>query len=212
MNFSDINIDNYFDKIFYINLDNDVEKNNQIISQFQKYSITNYERVSGTILTEIPDKAYWRNFNIQQLSEKYVLGSLGCRNSHWRITQMAMERGYEKILVFEDDVIFQTDPNELLRANLDNLQDWDMLYFGGIEEHHFGGQIVTTHAYAINKKLIEETYYMLPTSGMEVDNFYAKILFHISYNYRPEGKYLIKKIYPFNTIVQNKLYQSNIQL
>ena len=211
MNTSDITINTFFDKVFYINLDHDVERNEQMIAQFKKYGITNYERISGTVLNEIPSKMYWRNFNIERLNKKYILGGLGARNSHWRITQIAIERGYEKILIFEDDVIFQMDPNELLRANVENLKDWDMLFFGGHEEHHFNGQIVLAHAYGLNRKLIEETYHMLPASGMEVDNFYAKILFHMSYNYRPGGKYLVKKIYPFNTIIQNNLYQSNIQ-
>ena len=86
-----------------------------------------------------------------------------------------------------------------------------MLYFGGTVEEHFNGQIVGGYAYGLNRKLIEETYYMLPTSGMEVDNFYAKILYHMSYNYNLTGKYLIKKLEPFNTIKVNFDYKSNIR-
>lgn len=215
MNTLDINsvtLDSFFDKIFYINLDKDVDRNEQMIAQFKKYNITNYERVSGTVINQIPSRSFWRNFNLDRLNEKYVLGGIGARNSHWRVTSISMDRGYDKVLIFEDDVIFQTDPNELLRNNLKNLTNWDMLYFGGEEEHHFGGQIVCAHAYALNRKLIEEIYHMLPSSGMEVDNFYAKVLFHMSYNYGPNGKYSIKKIEPFNMLVQNKSYKSNIQI
>jgi hypothetical protein len=52
---------------------------------------------------------------------------------------------------------------------------------------------------------------MAAASGMEIDNFYAKIIFHMSYNYSPTGKYLIHKIYPFNTILQNKTHKSSIK-
>ena len=206
-----MNIDTFFDKVFYINMDKDVDRNDAMIAQFNKFGITNYERVAATQINEVPEKYLWRNFNVNRLNEKYILGSIGCMNSHWRIMQIALERRYQKIMILEDDVVFLQDPNTVLNQSENELIEWDMLYFGGIEEHHFGGQIVCAHAYGMNRKLIEETYHMLPASGMEVDNFYAKILFHMSYNYRPGGKYLIKKIHPFNTIIQNKLYQSNIQ-
>lgn len=204
-------LDTFFDKIFYINLDEDVSRNQSMIDQFNKYGISNYERISATKLTEIPDKFYWRNFNIERLSVKYILGSLGARNSHYKIMATALERDYSKILILEDDVVFLEDPNDILEKNKEQLSSWDMLYFGGTEEPHFGGQIVCAHAYAMNRKLIEEAYFMLPSSGMEVDNFYAKVLFHMSYNYNKIGKYDIKKMNPFNTIIQNKEFESNIQ-
>jgi GR25 family glycosyltransferase involved in LPS biosynthesis len=205
----DINI--FFDKIFYINLDKDTDRDAKMIEQFKRYNITNYERVSGTVWDVVPDISFWRNFNQDVSNEKYVLGSLGCRNSHWRITKMSLERGYNRILILEDDVIFTEDPHEILENNKNKLDNWDMLYFGGTEENDFGGQIVGAYAYCLNKKLIEEIYYMLPTSGMEVDNFYAKVLFHMSYNYNKLGKYNIKKIEPFNTVKVDFGFTSNIR-
>lgn len=206
-----MNIDTFFDKVFYINMDKDVDRNDAMIAQFNKFGITNYERVAATQINEVPEKYLWRNFNVNRLNEKYILGSIGCRNSHWRIMGICLERGYQKVLILEDDISFTENPNKVLYDNLDKLNNWDMLYFGGMEEHHFGGQIVCAHAYAVNRKLIEEIYFMLPTSGMEVDNFYAKVLYHMSYNYSPTGKYLIKKLNPFNTIVQDGSYKSNIR-
>lgn len=204
-------LDTFFDKIFYINLDADTERNEKMIEQFNKYNISNYERISATVIDSIPDKYYWRNFNVNALNEKYIKGSLGCRNSHWRIMGICLEKEYEKVLILEDDVVIKEDPNILLEKNKDLLNSWDMLYFGGTEEHHFNGQIVGAFAYALNRKLIEEIYYMLPSCGMEVDNFYAKILFHMSYNYSPTGKYIIKKIEPFNMISVDFNYESNIR-
>lgn len=205
-----MNVNEYFDKIFYINLDKDIDRNENIISQFQKYNIQNYERITATLITDYPPKYLWRNFNQDKLNDKYIIGSIGCRNSHWRIMELCLERGYNKVMILEDDIVINENPNKILENNIEKLHNWDMLYFGGNEELHFGGQIVCAHAYALNRKLIEETYFMMPTSGMEVDNFYAKILYHMSYNYSATGKYLIKKLDPFNSIVQNKSYQSNI--
>ena len=204
-------LNNFFDKIFYINLDKDTERNSNILFQFMKYDITNFERVSGVEFQEIPDKSYWRNFNLNALNEKYILGSMGCRASHKKIMDISIERGYNKILILEDDIFFTEDPNEILNKNLHQLDSWDMLYFGGSIEEHFNGQIVGAYAYGLNRKLIEETYFMLPTSGMEVDNFYAKIIYHMSYNYNLTGKYQIKKLEPFNTIKVDFNFNSNIR-
>jgi GR25 family glycosyltransferase involved in LPS biosynthesis len=195
-----MNINLFFDKIFYINLDKDTDRNVKIVEQFKRYDISNFERISGTVVDVVPDISYWRNFNQDKINEKYVLGGLGCRNSHWRIMKTALERGYNKILVLEDDIVFTKDPHQVLKDNMSKLDDWDMLYFGGTEESNFRGQIVGAYAYGLNRKLIEEIYYMLPTSGMEVDNFYAKVLFHMSYNYSKCGKYNIKKMEPFDTV------------
>jgi GR25 family glycosyltransferase involved in LPS biosynthesis len=207
----DITLNNFFDKIFYINLDKDKERNQNLLFQFEKYNITNFERISGVEFQEIPDKIYWRNFNLNALNEKYILGSMGCRASHKKIMDISMERGYNKILIFEDDIFFTEDPNEILNKNLHQLDSWDMLYFGGSIEEHFNGQIVGAYAYGLNRKLIEETYFMLPTSGMEVDNFYAKIIYHMSYNYNLTGKYQIKKLEPFNTVKVDFNFNSNIR-
>lgn len=208
---TNMNINNFFDKIFYINLDKDTDRNQKMIEQFEKHNIHNYERISGTLIENVPDISFWRNFNQDVTNEKYVKGGLGCRNSHWRIMQTSLERNYTKILILEDDVIFTEDINEVFNKNLDTFSNWDMVYFGGTEEHHFNGQIVGAFAYALNRKLIEEIYYMLPSSGMEVDNFYAKVLYHMSYNYNEIGKYQIKKIDPFNTIKVDFSFDSNIR-
>jgi len=195
-----MNIKLFFDKIFYINLDRDTDRDAKMVEQFKRYDMSNFERISGTIVEVVPDVSYWRNFNQDKINEKYVLGGLGCRNSHWKIMKTALERGYNKILILEDDVVFTKDPHQVLKDNMSKLDDWDMLYFGGTEESNFRGQIVGAYAYGLNRKLIEEIYYMLPTSGMEVDNFYAKVLFHMSYNYSKCGKYNIKKMEPFDTV------------
>lgn len=202
-------VDNYFDKVFYLNLKKDVDRNQNMIEQFDRYGIKNYERIEGTNLESVPDKSYWRNFNLEFINEKYIKGSLGCRNTHWRAIELALLRDYKRILIFEDDVIFNEDPNKILNDSIEGAEHWDMLYYGGVVEDHFRGQIVLGHAYGVSRKLIEEIYFMLPSSGMEVDNFYAKVLQQMSNNYSPTGKYIIKKMNPFNTIVQDDRHISN---
>lgn len=204
-------MNDFFDKIFYINLLKDKERNIKMLQQFQKFNITNFERIEGTVFENIPDISLWRNFNKDKIDEKYVLGSLGCRNSHWKIMKKSLERGYNKILILEDDVVFCQDIDLIFKNNRFKIENSDMVYFGGTEENNFRNQIVGAFAYSVNKKLIEEIYYMLPSSGMEVDNFYAKVLYHMSYNYNKEGIYNIKKIEPFNCIKVDFNNLSNIR-
>jgi len=202
-------INTYFDKIFYINLDKDVDRNEHILFQLAKFNITNIERVSGVVYHDVPDESLWRNFNIKE--KRYVLSSLGCRDSHLSIIKIAKERGYKRILILEDDIVFLQDPNELLRRNEAIINDWDMLYFSGLVEHFFRNQIVGGYAYGISHKLYDDMINMAIPSGMEMDNFYAKIIQHASYNYNQSGKYNIRMIEPFNSIIVSDKFKSNIR-
>jgi len=204
-----MDINKYFDKIFYINLAKDTDRNNNLLAQFNKFGITNFERFEAISFKEIPEPKYWRNFN--KIDDKYILNSLGCRASHLEIVKISKEKGYGKIMILEDDVEILENPNELLRVNESILNDWDLLYFGGLIEHFFRNQIVCAHAYAIKHKMFDDIINMAIPSGMEIDNFYAKVLQHISLNSNQSGKYNIRITMPFNTIVQNKQFQSNIQ-
>jgi len=49
-----LTLDAYFDKILYINLDKDKERNAYMMAQF--------ERVSGIVMNELPDRVLCRNF------------------------------------------------------------------------------------------------------------------------------------------------------
>lgn len=200
-----------FDKIYYLNLAKDTDRNENIQKEFAKFDITNYERIEGEIITEIPDQSLWRNLNKDKISDKYILGSLGCRATHIKAIKKAKEDGHKKVLILEDDVKFLANPNNILQRNPILLsKNWDMLYFGGLIEHHFRSQIVGAYAYGIAESLYDEVIYMAEASGMEIDNFYAKIVYHMSYNYNHSGRYDVKTLHPFGTIVVDS-FKSNIQ-
>ena len=204
-----MDINKYFDKIFYINLAKDEDRNTNILNNFKKFGITNYERFEGINVNFTPTYSEYRNYN--KKDEKYLHNSLGCRESHLAIIHLAKQRKYGKILILEDDVDFFLHPNELLRINSDILNDWDMLYLSGNIEHFYRNQIVCAHAYAVRDTIYDDIINMAIPSGMEIDNFYAKILQHMSYNGNQSGKYNIRIAIPFNTIRQNESFQSNIK-
>jgi GR25 family glycosyltransferase involved in LPS biosynthesis len=202
-------IDSYFDRVFYINLDRDLDRNLRMVEQFSKFGIRNFERIRGHEVLALPNNLKFRNFIKRDM--KYVLGGLGCTASHLECVRLAKERGYSKIMILEDDAVFLEDPNVLLTRNQEILMDWDLLYFGGLIEPFFRNQVVCLHAYAIRSTLFDDVLEMAEHSGMEIDNFYAKVIQHMSYNHNQSGKYNVRTVLPFNQIVQDKSIGSNIQ-
>lgn len=202
-------INTFFDKIFYINLAKDVDRNEYMIAQFNEFDITNYERIEAIQVLEQQQPSSYRNFI--KTDEKYILNSIGCRQSHLNAIKLAKERGYKKVLIFEDDILILQNPNDILHMNAMTTQVADMFYFGGLQEPHYRGQVVGAYAYCITNKVFDDILEMAIPSGMEIDNFYAKILQHMSYNYNQRGQYNVMMLNPFNSIVVNDKFKSNIR-
>lgn len=203
-----ININEYFDKIFYINMEKDIDRNINILSEFEKYDITNYERFQGIVCDEISPEPEWRNFIHKH--EKYIKGNIGSRLSHIGIIKLAKERNYKKIMILEDDIKILVDPNTLLNLNKSILNQWDMIYFGGHIETECRNDILCIHAYCVNETLFDNIIHMTIPSGMEMDTFYSKIIQHMTHVPNRYCKYDIEMIKPFNSIIQGN-FGSNIK-
>jgi glycosyl transferase family 25 len=202
-------INTFFDKIFYINLKKDVDRNNYMINQFKEFGITNYERFEAIEYNEIPDKTLWRNFTKQD--EKYVKGSIGCRDSHLGILKLAKERDYKFVMILEDDIKILTNLSDLLEANSFQIYMSDMLYFGGLVEPQFRGQVVGAYAYAIRNTLFDDILNLAIPSGMEIDTFYAKIIQHMTHIKNKSGRYNALMLQPENSIIVDIKFKSNIR-
>lgn len=203
-------IDSYFDKVLYINMPGDNAREDALLTQLSRWNIRNVQRVDGIRVNAgmVPPERY-RKFI--KRDPKYVQGQLGCAEAHINAVKLAKQQGWKRVLILEDDVEILQDPNRILNQNAGILDDWDMLYFGGLVEPEFRNQIVCAHAYALDSRLYDDIIYMARASGMEIDNFYAKILQHMSYNHNQVGKWRIRRIEPFNQIVQNKQHGSYIR-
>jgi glycosyl transferase family 25 len=60
-----------------------------------------------------------------------TLGQIGCSLSHRRIYELAIRNGWERVLVFEDDVAPRTGDLAMLGAALSELPPgWDLVYLG----------------------------------------------------------------------------------
>jgi GR25 family glycosyltransferase involved in LPS biosynthesis len=156
-----INLQNYFNKIYVINLDQRQDRWDQFCRRADAAGITGYHRYRAVEGDKCPHPEWWRAGN----------GAWGCLMTHLRISQDASMDTLDNYLVFEDDVVFSED----FLSRLDNVVralsgvTWDQLYLGG--QHLYvetsppwpfrdgivrGLNINRTHAYAVNSRFFHK--------------------------------------------------------
>ena len=92
-------------------------------------------------------------------------GAWGCRQSHLEVMRNALDDGVDRLLVLEDDVVFQPRTAEWLNALMPDLpSSWDQFFLGGQHTSRpeetadsrilRAGCINRTHAYALQKKAL----------------------------------------------------------
>lgn len=169
-------LNDYFDKIYCINLDERPDRWEQALTQFKKVGIKNVERFSAV---------------------KHEKGAIGCRESHLNIIQKSKEEKLNNVLIFEDDVLFIEENIPLITKTLEDLKkvDWDLFYLGATIDPNVGFMnkitdnlfktnfAYTTHAYAINHSVFDKILNEAPYHPI-IDVFYCR-------NIVPIGKSLI---------------------
>ena len=122
--------------------------------------------------------------------------------SHYACIQDAKEHGYEQVLIFEDDAVFESNCESLMAPYVEELKtvkDWDLLYFGGSPDptfHNIGVAYKETehlwncpvvwciHAYAISHRFYDKILNTNPAHIYPMDMNYI--------HYPPtQRKYLI---------------------
>ena len=139
-----MNINNYFDKIYIINLERLNDRKINMISQMEKYNITNYVFIPTIDGIDI-DKNILKNNN-----EWAYPGNNLCRKScsckgkghHLSASQISLhlnnyyiwkdivKNNYKKCLILEDDCIFTDKINQINDDLNDIPDDWKLLYLG----------------------------------------------------------------------------------
>lgn len=155
-----IDLNTYFDKIYLINLDRDVEKLEKTSEKLKRYNIK-YERfpaIDGSVLIH---SLNYENHNIEN---QYKANILACRLSHLEIIKQAKKNKYKKILILEDDIKF-CENFEIYLQHLRNIDDWKLLYLGAsqhlwkdikyIDNFYYCGYTVGAFAYGIDSSLYD---------------------------------------------------------
>lgn len=120
-----MSLNKYFDNIYVLNLNHRTSRLNQISERLQRYDIKfeKYNATDGYTMKKI-----WQKFDNNYFSTPNYLA---CAVSHLSIYNDAQLKGYDKILILEDDVVINKNINLLLESS--GLPDWnDVLYLGWI--------------------------------------------------------------------------------
>ena len=159
-------INDFFDGIYCINLDERIDRWAQAQVEFGKLGVTGVKRFSAV---------------------KHERGAIGCRESHLGIIQESKKLGLKNVLIFEDDVLVIEKNITRLDEVLTELEqlDWDLFYFGATVDPNVGRlskvspNIVktnfayTTHAYAINSTIYDKILEEAPYHGI-IDVYYCR--------------------------------------
>lgn len=153
------NINNYFDRIFIINLKKDSPKKLQILEYFDYFNITNFEFVEAVdgndfdvikkynhFLMNDNFETLWEKKNQKKHLKNYA--EIGCLLSHLKILNIAKIRGYKKWLHLEDDVIFQNQFHQKFQLYMSQTpMNWDFIYFGTTQSYWRDSNIETVNNY-----------------------------------------------------------------
>lgn len=116
-------LNNYFDKIYVLNLHRRKDRLEQIKTKLLRFDI-DYEvfgATDGSVIEKI-----WKSFDNSYFTTPNYLA---CAISHLAIYNDAQSRGFDKILILEDDVVINKNINKLCL----NMPEWsDVLYLGWI--------------------------------------------------------------------------------
>lgn len=122
-------INSYVDKIYLLNLHKRPERLKTAIKRLNFLDI-DFEVFNGTDGSVM--KPVWESFNN---TNKYFSNPsyLGCAISHLSIYRDAIESGYEKILIIEDDCRINRNLNDIFGKFIESNIQWDeLLYLGYI--------------------------------------------------------------------------------
>jgi len=157
----------FVDKGYYINLDYKTERNEKTIEELRKNDLLDLvERVSAV-------KAFEQTIVCEYGSDDWKKCVESCTQSHLKIINDAIEKGYQRILVFEDDIHFYEDGITPAITKIENALDeiskisnWDILYLGGslldqyvtLQDKHLirVGGMNTSHAFILNHTAFEK--------------------------------------------------------
>lgn len=133
----------FVDKVFVLNLFNSTERKKTMLEMFKEMGLQEevdngfiefYEAVPIPSIDE--ETLEWmkkeeKNDFYSLAVKKVTPGSFNCANEHYRIWNIALQRGYKRILVLEDDVAFIREQERIIKALSTMPEDFEILHIEG---------------------------------------------------------------------------------
>lgn len=151
-----MNLNDFFDHIYCINLDRRVDKWEECQREFARIGNIEVERFSAV---------YGKHLDIGDKTH-LLPGEAGIILSNFYLLLDAKKNGYERILILEDDIEFsETFVQDWENWSSEIPEDWEMLYLGGnlvgwhpspVTEHvHKGEHIFAIHALGLRSSTFD---------------------------------------------------------
>jgi len=175
-----MSLNSFFDKIYCINLDRRSDRLENFKRQSKKIDLKSVERISAID---------GNNLNPLNYNTPLSMPELGLVLTTIDIFKNSINQNFEKILILEDDCIFE-DSIHQIDDYLNHLpHDWDMIYFGGNHNQHGGfpepivvnkyvkkiQNTYSSHMIGFNKKIYDEILSLLQTLQFQVDVAYSRL-------------------------------------
>jgi len=142
-----LDLNDQFDEIYCINLDNRSDRWSRVYTRFEKHEIR-VQRFSASDGYSKELKREYDEIRVRLEREKktqpYYLNNsraLGCLISGMRVINDAKRKGHGRILLFDDDILFHRQFDELV-CNLRSLPSWKLLYLG-CSQHRWDDVMLT---------------------------------------------------------------------
>lgn len=108
-----------------INLDRRPDRWQRMQTEFARHGIEDVRRFSAVDGSTVQRPADWN----------HTAGAYGCLLSHIAVVQEARELGHKRVLIFEDDAVFDPEFESKFATFVEQVpSDWDMLYFGALHK------------------------------------------------------------------------------
>ena len=174
--------------ITIINLKNRLDKKLFMINQMNKLCINNYNFFEGIV----PNKDDLTKYNfikseyfLNKLNINYVLGSAGCKLSHYNLLK-SIKKNNKYTLILEDDAVLEYNFLSYIFYALNNLikNNFDLLYLSCNLNNNSNSKIIkpnilkvdypkTTTAYIVKNSNLNNIINTIENSNNEIDDSYA---------------------------------------
>ena len=172
----------YFDMIYCLNLDKRRDRWDKVKKEFRRFGISasRFSAIDGE------NMSYPESDRIEAMSDRGLIENsraLGCLKSHIEMIKDAKSKGYNRILIFEDDILISEDFHS--RISLLSQMDWKIFYLGAsqfdwnrihIKEGYYRcRKTLGTFAYALDCSVYDEILEKAEGSEMSIDNILSAV-------------------------------------
>jgi glycosyl transferase family 25 len=155
-------ITQYFDKVFVLTVPRFKERHKKVAQRLEGISFEFFygedkNNLDENVISRIYKYDKKKSLAVRQYFPPLNLGEIACSLSHRNIYQAMVENGWKRVLIFEDDVVPDTNTLHKLPDCLKELPaDWELFYLGYLKNEKA----------TLGKKLKQYWYKLLCLSGL----------------------------------------------